>query len=202
MPGESRDRMSILNTQTDVPVHYVNDALYQRLANFAERMRGESTIAESLAGDEVKRLLFLESRLLDNRNYEKWLDVFAPELIYWVPMMYEPGNPKKEPSIYLDDRRRLGDRVGSILTGSLHAQDPPSRTRRMLSNLEQWDVGEEVVGVRGNVVIWEYRKFETRSYAGTQEYELVRDAGRLQIRTKIVRLLNSDAPQGNYSFII
>jgi len=194
--------MNILDPVSDIAVDYVGDALYARLAGFIDWMQSDSKIAESLPDVEVTKLLFLECRLLDERRYDKWMDLFAPELIYWVPMIFGPQNPKFETSIYLDDRRRLGDRVGAILTGALHAQTPPSRTRRMLSNIEQWNVAQDEIRVRANVVIWEYRKHETRSYPGTQEYEILRQSGKLLIKTKVVRLLNSDSPQGNYSFIL
>jgi len=194
--------MNILDPVSDIAVDYVGDALYARLAGFIDWMQSDSNIAESLPDVEVTKLLFLECRLLDERRYDKWMDLFAPELIYWVPMIFGPQNPKFETSIYLDDRRRLGDRVGAILTGALHAQTPPSRTRRMLSNIEQWNVAQDEIRVRANVVIWEHRKHETRSYPGTQEYEILRQSGKLLIRTKVVRLLNSDSPQGNYSFIL
>jgi 3-phenylpropionate/cinnamic acid dioxygenase small subunit len=194
--------VKILQPVDDVPVDYINDSLYARLADFSEQMQADSEMADAMPDDDIVKLLFLESRLLDQRFFEKWMDLFSQELIYWVPMIWGPQNPKFESSIYLDDRRRLGDRVGAILTGALHAQTPPSRTRRMLSNLEQRNISDNEIRVRANLVIWEYRKHETRSYPGTQEYEIVRDSGKLLIRTKVVRLLNSDSPQGNYSFIL
>jgi benzoate/toluate 1,2-dioxygenase beta subunit len=194
--------MKILEPVNDLAVDYVNDSLYERLANFIEQIQLDSEIADSIPDSDILKLLFLESRLLDEKFFEKWMGLFSQELIYWVPMIFGPQNPKYETSIYLDDRRRLGDRVGAILTGALHAQIPASRTRRMLSNIEQRNVSENEIRVRANVVIWEYRKHETRSYPGTQEYEIVRESGELLIRTKVVRLLNSDSPQGNYSFIL
>jgi len=194
--------VKILQPVNDLAVDYVNDARYERLAVFIAHMQADSETADAIADDEILKLLYLESRLLDQRFFEKWMELFSADLIYWVPMVWGPQDPKFESSIYLDDRRRLGDRVGAILTGALHAQTPPSRTRRMLSNLEQWNVSDHEMRVRANVVIWEYRKHETRSYPGTQEYEIVRDSGKLSIRTKVVRLLNSDSPQGNYSFIL
>ena len=90
-----------------------------------------------------------------------------------------------------------------IRSGYLHAQTPPSRTRRMLSNIEQWPGPDGRVRARANVVIWDYRKGQTRAYPGWQIYEMVRDApGTLAIATKIVCLLACDAPQGNYAFIL
>jgi len=194
--------MSILDPVENLPVNYVNDALYDRLAGFIEDIDSNTAVADALPDDEVMKLLLLEARLLDEKRYENWLELFSQELIYWVPMIFGAQNPKFEASIYLDDRRRLGDRVGIILTGALHAQTPSSRTRRMLTNFEQRNLADDRFHVRANLVIWEYRRNETRSYPGTQEYEIVNESGKLSIRTKVIRLLNSDSPQGNYSFIL
>jgi 3-phenylpropionate/cinnamic acid dioxygenase small subunit len=194
--------MKILDPVEGVPVEYVNDALYERLTGFMGKVHSNSEIADAIPDNEVMKLLFLEARLLDEKFYEKWMGLFSQDLIYWVPMIYGPQDSKFDAAIYLDDRRRLGDRVAIILTGALHAQTPPSRTRRMLTNIEQHNISDDEIRVRANIVIWEYRKQETRSYPGTQEYELIRESGKLLIRTKVVSLINSDSPQGNYSFIL
>jgi benzoate/toluate 1,2-dioxygenase beta subunit len=194
--------MSILDPAENIPINYVNDALYERLARFIEEIDSNVEAADSLPDDEVMKLLLLEARLMDEKRYENWMELFSRELVYWVPMIFGPQDPKLETSIYLDDRRRLGDRVAIILTGALHAQIPPSRTRRMLTNFEQRSLPEDRFHVRANLVIWEFRKGEIRHYPGTQEYEILRESGKLRIATKVVRLLNSDAPQGNYSFIL
>lgn len=185
------------------PVLYVNDAGYRRLWAVLQEARARSPTASAAADDEVAQTLFREARLLDDRHYDQWLAAFAPECLYWVPSRSEPGDPRTETGIYLDDRRRLTDRVEMIRTGHLHAQIPASRTRRMLSNIEQWTPADGALRASANVVIWEYRKGQTRAYPGSQVYELVRDpTGVLVLATKIVCLLDCDAPQGNYSFII
>ena len=189
--------------KTIEPVLYVNDARYERLWTMLKETRARSAPGESVANDEVQRVLFHEARLLDDRRYDEWLALFVPECLYWVPSRNEPGDPRTETGIYLDDRRRLTDRVGLIRTGHLHAQIPPSRTRRMLTNIEQWTAADGSVRARANVVIWEYRKGQTRSYPGWQAYEIERDAsGFLALATKIVCLLDCDAPHGNYAFIL
>jgi len=146
-------------------------------------------------------LLFEEARLLDERLYHQWLATFVPQCMYWVPRSFEPADPRTETAIYLDDRRRLGDRVAMIRSGYLHAQTPPSRTRRMLCNIEQWAAPGGGIRARANIVIWEYRKRQMRAYAGSQIYALSRGPqGHLAVQTKIVHLLDCDAPQGNYTF--
>lgn len=183
------------------PTLYVNDARYELLWSLLQEAR--TCIEAAAVDDEVQHVLFREARLLDDRRYDEWLAQFAAECLYWVPSRNEPGDPRTESGIYLDDRRRLTDRVAMIRTGHLHAQIPPSITRRMLSNIEQWKAADGNLRARANVVIWERRKGETRAYPGWQAYEIVRDAsGALVIATKIVCLLDCEAPQGNYAFIL
>ena len=183
------------------PVLYVDDARYAHLAAFLDDARAR--VACATPQDDATRLVLAEARLLDERRYDEWLALFAGECLYWVPSRYEPGDPRTETAIYLDDRRRLLDRVAAIRTGHFHAQTPTSRTRRMLSNIEQWSADDGSVRARANVVIWEHRKGVTRSHPGWQAFEMVRDAaGALVIRSKVVCLIDCDAPQGNYAFIL
>lgn len=184
------------------PVLYVNDARYAQLWSLWQQVSGRDAPAADVGGD-VARLLYREARLLDQRRYDDWLAMFAPECLYWVPASADPGDPRGESGIYLDDRRRMVDRVAMIRTGHLHAQTPPSRTLRMLSGIEPWTLADGAPAARANVVIWEYRKGQTRAYPGLQVYQFVRDtAGALLLANKIVSLLDCDAPQGNYSFML
>lgn len=187
----------------DDPVRYVDDARYARLWALWIEARDHDALGQDDAGGEISRLLYREARLLDDRRYDQWLAAFAPACIYWVPSRAEPGDPRIESGIYLDDRRRMTDRVAMIRSGYLHAQTPPSRTRRMLSNIECWsDDGTRVVA-RANLTLWEHRKGVTRAWPGFQVYEIMREVpGSPLIATKIVCLLERDAPQGNYAFIL
>ena len=185
------------------PVLYVGDARYARLWSLWKLASGPDAAAQPDTGGEITRLLYREARLLDDRQYDAWLAVFASECLYWIPRSTEPADPRTESGIYLDDRRRMADRVAMIRTGHLHAQTPPARTRRMLTNIESWTGTDGAAIARANVVIWEYRKGQLGSHAGMQIYELVRDtSGAMVVATKIVSLLDCDGPQGNYSFML
>ena len=186
------------------PVLYVDDARYARLWALWKEARSQDLMAGEDSQGEVTRLLYREARLLDDGRYDPWLAMFAPECIYWIPSRAEPADPRTESGIYLDDRRRMTDRVAMIRTGHLHAQIPASRTRRMLSNIECWHAGAGGrVVARANLTLWEYRKGATKAWPGFQVYEIIRDlAGAPLIATKIICLLERDAPQGNYAFML
>ena len=77
------------------------------------------------------------------------------------------GDPRKEIAITFDDRRRLEDRVYRLRTGYAWSQKPKSRTVRMVSNVEVFDAGRtDTRMVRSNVMIAEFRGFETRCLYG------------------------------------
>lgn len=187
-------------------VAYVDDELYDKLIEFSNTGRSRTGISDPSRAVEAELYLFREARLLDDRRYEDWLALFAPECIYWVPASVAPGDPRQETSIHLDDYRRLADRIALIRTGYLHAQTPPSRTRRMLTNVETWQQDEQTLLVRSNIAIWEYRHGVMRHYVGWQEHVLTgADGGSLEarhIKYKCINLLNCDASHGNLTFIL
>ncbi len=183
---------------------YVNDARYARLLALWQQAAGPQVDGTLPADGEVAQLLYREARLLDERLYDEWLAQYTAQCMVWVPAQPEPVDPRMATGIYLDDRRRMGDRVAMVRTGHLHAQTPPSRTRRMLTNVEQWvDAQADCMVARANFVIWEHRKSQTRAWPGYQVVDVARSTnGSLLIVNKIICLLERDAPQGNYAFIL
>ena len=135
------------------------------------------------------------------RRYEDWISLFADELVYWVPGTHATHRLQRSSAINFDDRRRLLDRIDYSETGVQCAQIPPSRTCRMVGNIEAWNGDGDAVEIRSNITIWEHRR-ETNCFAGVQAFRLLRGASRYSIETKIVDLVNSSQPQGNNSFII
>lgn len=185
------------------PVLYVDDARYARLWSLWKQVSTRDAAAQIDPEGDITRLLCREARLMDERQYDAWLSIFASECLYWIPRNAEPGDPRIESGIYLDDRRRLTDRVALSRTGYLHAQIPASRTRRQVSHIECWTLDDGSLAARANIVIWEHRKGITRAHPAMQVYEIVRDpAGAMVLAAKIVSLLDCDAPQGNYAFLL
>lgn len=181
----------------------INHIDYENLVDLIGEMQNDQ-VARHKVNDRVKEFVHLESRLLDNRNYDQWLSLFSAECLYWVPNRYELGDPRAQTGIYLDDQRRMIDRVSLIRTGFLHAQTPPSRTLRTLTNIEQWTAANGNVRTCMNIVIWEYRKGQLHSYPARQAYEIRNDVKKLgqgSIQLKVVQLLDCDSPQGNYTFM-
>lgn len=159
---------------------------------------------------EASQYLYREAALLDERRYREWLELFTDDATYWVPQA-GGEDPKRLVSISYDDRRRLEERVLRLEGGFAFAQDPPSRTCRVVGNVVLDDTGEGAeqeegdLPVSSNLMVAELRRAEQTVYAGRVEHRLVREDGgdgNLRIRRKVIRLINSDAPLGNLSFLL
>jgi 3-phenylpropionate/cinnamic acid dioxygenase small subunit len=135
-------------------IDYVDDFLYEDVWRFfLDNVDWIGRAQSAEAAGEGAGLLHREARLLDARHYEEWLDLFVPRCVYWVPRNDVVGDPRVEPAIHFDDHRRLTDRIALIRTGHLHAQTPPSRTCRIISNVECRTSDDESMDVHSCVTI-------------------------------------------------
>lgn len=150
---------------------------------------------------EAHDLLVHEAALLDGRELEAWLELFAPHATYWLPIVPDDPDPDRDVSLIYDDRARLRERVIRAATGHAYAQDPPSRTLHLITNVRVSGSGAGYE-VRSNQLITEVRKHRQTIYAATVEHQLERAGDALAIAAKTVRLINSDAPLANLTFLL
>ncbi len=187
---------------TPSPSLYLNDRFYERLCRIA---REWSTAGEA-AGADLRQmcegLLFREARLLDDGEFEPWLDLFSRECAYWIPATHPPGDPRREVTQEFHDRRRLEDRVARIRTGHAYSQVPPTRTSHLLANLEVAAIGPAELRARASFAIHTYRMEVHRTLAGWCGYVLIREDGDWKIQLKQINLIDADQGQENNSFFL
>jgi benzoate/toluate 1,2-dioxygenase beta subunit len=183
--------------------YYVDDAFYGALvADFADWQRDELEVTNPTIRDRCQALLYREARLLDEGRFEDWLGLYAPECLYWVPATPHAGDPRREVAIALDDRRRLEDRVYRVRTGYAWSQVPPSRTVRLVANVEVFRTGvDSTYMVRSTLVITEFRAGDTRRMAGWCGHRLAERDGRWRILVKQVNLIDCDQHLHNPSLV-
>jgi benzoate/toluate 1,2-dioxygenase beta subunit len=179
---------------------YVDDALYDDVLDFF-RVNVAWVGAAVDCPSGVLASVTREARVLDARDYETWLTLFAPRCVYWVPRSDVVGDPRVEPSLHFDDRRRMADRVALLRTRYLHAQTPPSRTCHVISNLECRQFDDDVADVHSCLTVREERQGRTQIYFGRQFHRLeFRDEWRIRYRALL--LLGRDVSHGNTTFIL
>ncbi|HEV8679111.1 MAG TPA: aromatic-ring-hydroxylating dioxygenase subunit beta [Stellaceae bacterium] len=93
---------------------------------------------------ELMQFYIREAWLLDERRLAEWLEIFTDDVLYFMPR--RKNVPRREAqreltplgdlAILEDDKRYLEMRVARLDSGMAWAEDPPSRTRHLVGNLE------------------------------------------------------------------
>ena len=139
---------------------------------------------------EVEEFLFREARLLDERRYQDWLDLLTEDVHYWMPIRRtttakEVANEFTKPggmAYFDDDKMTLRLRIDRMAVGRAWAEDPPSRTRRLLANLEVVGVHGEEITVSVNFKLYRTRlNSEEDTWIGRREDVLRRVDGELKL---------------------
>jgi 3-phenylpropionate/cinnamic acid dioxygenase small subunit len=111
---------------------------------------------------EIEQFLYREARMLDERKFNEWLELFTDDIRYWMPVMstVERGQREvatgRELAHFDDNKVTLGIRVKRLYTGSAHAEEPQSRTRHFVSNVEVIENGNELT-VNSNFIVYRTR---------------------------------------------
>lgn len=184
--------------------YYVGDAFYRALVEaFTDWDRDDLAISDPARRDSARAFLEREARLLDQRRFEAWLAMFAPECAYWVPGTPDRGDPRREITVAFHDRRQLEDRVYRLGTGYAWSQYPASRTVRSVSNVELFaTVDAGVVMARSNFHIAELLDGEVRHWAGWSGHRLRETADGFSILAKQVNLIDCDRNLRNPSITL
>jgi len=153
---------------------------------------------------EVEDLLYNEAALLDDWRLEEWLELLTEDAIYQVPPTDVPeGDARNTLFIIADDAVRIRSRVKQLLGKFAWAENPHSRTRRMISNVRVLGSEGENILVTANFAVYRMRYESVDTYIGHYEYKLRRADSALKIRERRA-ILDNEAlrPHGKISFIL
>jgi p-cumate 2,3-dioxygenase beta subunit len=130
---------------------------------------------------EVEDFLYQEAALLDAWKLVEWLELLTEDATYRVPSNDRPdSDPRGTLFTIADDIARIRARVTRLKDRSAHAEFPPSRTRRIISNVRI--VERNPLRVEANFVVYRYRSNEdVREYVGRYRYLLSQVGGKLKI---------------------
>lgn len=145
--------------------------------------------------EQCAELLYEEARLLDNQNWDAWLDLYQENATFWIPMWdsdYETtSDPKSQLSLmYYGNRSGLEDRVFRVRTHRSSASVPMPRTCHMISNVQTKPNGNGEIQVYSKGEVASYRHKKTYTFYCHYEHNLRPLDGKLKIASKKVILIN------------
>jgi biphenyl 2,3-dioxygenase beta subunit len=158
---------------------------------------GEDRIAAMVRQHEVEQFLYDEAALLDAHRYDDWLGLFADDATYFVPIrrtrmareLEREFTIRGEMAFFDDTKPMLAGRVAKLRTGRLWSEDPPSHTRRLVTNVRVVaDDGTELV-VESNFLLYRTRLSSNEdSWFGSRRDTLRRAGTSFRIAARTVFL--------------
>lgn len=157
-----------------------------------------------------EQFLYKEAELLDDGNLHGWLDVLADDIEYRVPrrVTRERGTEASEFSgegfLYREDKGTLRTRVKRFDTEYAWAENPPSRTRRLVTNVRVDRADDETVSVRSNLLVYRNQGDQTDHDLIVCEREdtLRRSEGGFELVERTVHLDQTILATRNLSFFL
>lgn len=159
---------------------------------------------------DIEQFLFREARLLDEGRFRDWLDLLTDDIRYWMPSMgrrYRASSKaialldvascmesefssETEVAILDETKESLERRVARLESGMAWAEDPPSHTCHIVSNVAVVE-GDTVtqVSVHSNFVLYRTRgESEQDCYIGRRQDVLRRVTGDWRIAYRKILL--------------
>ena len=144
---------------------------------------------------EIEDFFYMEADLLDERNYDAWLDLLTDNILYWMPMRKnvsfddrdEETTAEDDIAWFHDDKETLTKRVRQIQTGVHWADEPISRVSHLITNIRlskpiiALDEGKKLTTKCRFIVYRNRLETETDLLVGRREDTLTRVNGKLML---------------------
>lgn len=157
----------------------------------------KSILSQMALQYEIEQYYYAEAALLDDRRFDEWLALFAEDAHYWMPIRRTMTNNELEKeftapgamSFFDDDRMMLAARVKKLDTGYSWSEDPPSRTRHLITNIRIVRDEADELGVHTNFHLYRTRlNSEEDNWIGSRKDVLRRTPDGLKIVTRHILL--------------
>jgi 3-phenylpropionate/cinnamic acid dioxygenase small subunit len=144
---------------------------------------------------EVEQLLYLQAEILDGKHWQAFIDLFAEDGVYWMPVTPEQTEWESSPSIFAEDKLMMEIRKGRVSHPNAWSQAPMWETNHVVSHVAIESMSGGTVQVRSRFHMMELRRDDVRHFGGSYRHTLVRETtGALKIKLQRVDLFNGQAP--------
>jgi len=167
------------------------------MSNESQFVTHDERIAAMLLHYEVERFYYDEAALLDSHRYDEWLALFSYDAHYFMPIrrtrtqreMDKEFTKPGEMAFFNDDKMLLAGRVAKLKTGRSWAEDPPSRTRHLITNVRIVKDDGRTLEVESNFHVYRTRlNSEETSWIGSRRDLLRRADGSFQVADRKIFL--------------
>ena len=143
--------------------------------------------------ERVEQFLYRQSELLDNKHWQDYIDLFADDGVYWMPVTPEQTEWEGSPSIFAEDKMLMRVRMGRVSHPNAWSQAPMWATNHVVGNIVIEKDGAREVVVRSRFHMMELRRDSVRHFGGTYRHTLVKKGDDFRIKLQRVDMFNGQA---------
>ena len=104
---------------------------------------------------DIEDFLFREAELLDGWKLDEWQALLDVDASYYVPPTDKPDADHHDTLfIIADDLVRLRERIIRLKDPACPVEFPPSRTRRMITNVRIGEASNGLLAARANFIVY------------------------------------------------
>jgi 3-phenylpropionate/cinnamic acid dioxygenase small subunit len=147
---------------------------------------------------DVEQFLYREARFLDEGRFRDWLGLLADDIRYWMPSMgrryralskalamadsdrclEREFSSESEVAILDETKESLERRVARLESGMAWAEDPPSHTCHIISNIVVLDgAPQEPLTVHSNFILYRTRGESEQDFYVGRRQDILRWSG-------------------------
>jgi len=153
--------------------------------------------ADSPAADAaaLRDFVYREARLLDEKRFEEWYDLFTEDARYWMPLTRGQPNAEAYTSLFYEDRLLLKVRIERLRSPHAFSQQQPSFCQHVLQEpaIEHIDPAANRYVTRTPFIYLETQLDRQLLMGGVVYHHLTLRDGELRIQLKKIELVNCDA---------
>ena len=143
---------------------------------------------------DVEQFLYKQSELLDTKQWQKWIDLFTEDGIYWMPPDASYKTWEGQPAIFAEDKNLMTVRKLRVLHPDAWSQRPLWETNHVVSNVSVKKIHKNGdVDVSSRFHMLELRRDDVRHFAGRYLHKLSKTNQGYAIKLQRVDMTNAQA---------
>ncbi len=148
-----------------------------------------------MSASAVVELVYREARLIDEKRFDEWYELYTPDALYWMPLTRDQPLGERHTSLFYEDKLLLKVRIERLRHPNAFSQQQPSYCQHVLQQPALEDGNPEAgrCVMRTPFLYVEAQLDRQLMLAGVAYHHLVCESGGWKIRMKKIELLNREA---------
>lgn len=142
------------------------------------------------------QLIWVEAKILDDKQYQEWEQLYTDDAFYVVPIDPETENFAESLNMIYDDKRMRQMRVERMVQGFSPSAVAAARTIRTISRFTVESVSDTEVTIKSAQMLSAYKRNTFDTFGGELTHTIALsadgDPAGDRIRQKVVRLVHSE----------